>query len=188
MATSGVRGHGERLLLSANEVGTWGSASLRLCLLKEGETGGSSRHECLPSDTNAIFSYLRPGLRAQLIERETRVRGCRVRGVTGVGALPCRDDNKCLRNCCPPVWLLIVQWVFTCKSTIAPQAPWMVSPIISLEGVDEWAFAATWFCVALHVLLVCWLIGILGGGPAGLKVTESNKLFSKGGSIQNDGY
>lgn len=32
MATSGVRGHGERLLLSANEVGTWGSVSLLLCL------------------------------------------------------------------------------------------------------------------------------------------------------------
>lgn len=32
MATSEVRGRGERLLLSANEVGTWGSVSLRLCL------------------------------------------------------------------------------------------------------------------------------------------------------------
>lgn len=32
MTTSRVRGHGERLLLSANEVGTWCSVSLRLCL------------------------------------------------------------------------------------------------------------------------------------------------------------
>lgn len=36
MATSGVRGHGERLLLSANEVGTWGSVSPSLW-------GGTSR-------------------------------------------------------------------------------------------------------------------------------------------------
>lgn len=45
MATSGVRGHGERLLLSANEVGTWGSVSLRLCLsasplCSRGQAGG----------------------------------------------------------------------------------------------------------------------------------------------------
>lgn len=32
MATPGVRGHTERLLLSANEVGTWGSTSPRFCL------------------------------------------------------------------------------------------------------------------------------------------------------------
>lgn len=56
MATSRVRGHGERLLLSANEVITWGSVSLHV----RGGEGSGSGCECLPSDTAAIFSYLTP--------------------------------------------------------------------------------------------------------------------------------
>lgn len=72
MATSGVRGHGERLLLSANEVGTWGSASLRLCLLKEGETGGAAAmNACqvtpMPS---SLISGRASGLNSLSVRRE----------------------------------------------------------------------------------------------------------------------
>lgn len=55
------RGRRVRLLLSANEVGTWGSASLRLpfsTIHRTIDAEGRIICECLTSDT--IFSYLNP--------------------------------------------------------------------------------------------------------------------------------
>lgn len=85
MATSGVRGRRERLLLSANEVGTWGSVSLGLCLsaspLRSGWRGErrlwmpAKRHQC-----HLHSSLPRPPRRALWLQ--DGVRGCRVGGVT----------------------------------------------------------------------------------------------------------
>lgn len=73
----GVRGRGERLLLSANEVGTWGSVSLRLCLSasplrrrrRRGGGGAAAMNACqvtrMPS---SLIST--PGLQAALFKCE----------------------------------------------------------------------------------------------------------------------
>lgn len=73
----GVRGRGERLLLSANEVGTWGSVSLRLCLSasplrrrrQRGGGGAAAMNACqvtrMPS---SLIST--PGLQAALFKCE----------------------------------------------------------------------------------------------------------------------
>lgn len=95
MATSGVRGDRERLLLSANEVSTCGSVAPRLCLSASPPCSprrGSGGYECLPSDTNAIFTHLRPGLRdgarcCEGGEGFRRIRFCPVGKITNGSSL-----------------------------------------------------------------------------------------------------
>lgn len=130
MATSRVRGHRERLLLSANEVGTWGSVSLRLrlpappCAI---EGGGSSGYECLPSDTNAIFSYRHPGLQAALIE------SCRVRGVTHIRFNPVGKITNGSKIAVPESGSsLSNEYSHASSHAVAPQASWMVFLVTSL--------------------------------------------------------
>lgn len=115
MTTSRVRGHAERLLLSANEVGTWGSVSLRLCLStspRATEAEGSAGDECLPSDTNAIFTYLRPGHQAALIESGmecevasggegvSHIRSCPVGNITNGSEIAVPKSGSSLSNKC----------------------------------------------------------------------------------------
>lgn len=88
----GSGGHRERLLLSANEVGTWGSASLRLRFSAAHRTidaEGCFIRESLPGDT--IFSYLNPGWIVRL-PGERRY---------SYSFLPCREDNKWLEIAVP---------------------------------------------------------------------------------------
>lgn len=108
----GVRGRGERLLLSANEVGTWGSVSLRLCLSasplrrrRRWGGGGSGGYECLPSDTNAIFTHLHPGPPSSAVQVRgmggaARIRFCPVGKITNGSEIAVPQSGSSLSGKC----------------------------------------------------------------------------------------
>lgn len=82
---SGVTGKGYFYLLMRSVPGApCLSASVSPHLPCAVKGGGSSGYECLPSDTNAIFTHLRPGLQAALFECGM---GCEVAGREGLFVL-----------------------------------------------------------------------------------------------------
>lgn len=95
----GSRGHGERLLLSANEVGTWGSVSLHLCFT----TIDAERriiYQCLPSDT--VLSYLNPGWMARLPGERglAHISFCPVGKITNGSEIAVSPPGSSLSNKC----------------------------------------------------------------------------------------
>lgn len=143
MATSRVRGHGERLLLSANEVGTWGSVSPRISP-SSAEGGAGQRlwmaakwHQC------HLYSSSPWPLSCALWEarRITAIRLCPVGKIATQKSLP-------------PVCLLIVKCVHM-QIDNRPTSPVDgVPPYLPFRSLIDCLSTST-VCVALY-LLVKW--------------------------------
>lgn len=151
MTASRVRGHRERLLLSANEVGTWGPVSLRLCLSASHE--GSGGYECLPSDTNAIFSYLRPGLQAALTECGMECECCWVRGVTHIRFCPVGKITNGSEIAVPQSGSSLLNKCSHANRQSPHKPHGWCSPLLHLRSLINCPHTNT-VCVALYVLLM----------------------------------